>query len=452
MSILSTAGSFIKKQLTAVSSLGGGWFPIIREADTGYWQRNIEWNAKTVLSFHAVYECITLIASDIAKLPLQTVKLTSDDIWAVDRNSKYKKLFRKPNRYQNHIEFKEFWMTSKLFRGNTYVLLVRGNANQVTAMYILDPTKVTVLVAEDGSVWYELSLDELNTLDKTVTVPASEIIHDRMNCLFHPLVGISPLYASGLAAEQGLKIQEDSTNFFRSGANPGGVLTAPGSISSETALALKATWDSKYSGANSGKVAVLGDGLTFTKLKMTAADSQLVQQLEWTAAVVASTFKVPAYKIGVGPIPAITNIEALTQQYYAQCLQIHIEKMEACLDEGLGLEDNIGTQLDLDVLFRMDNATLVKTLGEGVKSSIIKVDEARKRLQLPPVLGGNTIYMQQQNYSLAALDQRDRENPLSVQSETPAPPVPEQYDAVDDDVQLMFTLLLEKELATNEYR
>ncbi len=343
-------------------------------------------------------------------------------------------------------------MTSKLFRGNTYVLLVRGINGQVTSMYILDPSKVTVLVGEDGSVWYELAVDELNTLDKTVTVPASEIIHDRMNCLFHPLVGISPLYASGLAAEQGLKIQQDSTHFFSSGANPGGVLTAPGSISSETALALKATWDTKYGGANSGKVAVLGDGLTFTKLKMTAADSQLIQQLEWTASVVASTYKVPAYKIGVGPIPAITNIEALTQQYYAQCLQIHIEKMEACLDEGLGLEDNIGTQLDLDVLFRMDNATLVKTLGEGVKSSIYKVDEARKRLQLPPVPGGNTIYMQQQNYSLSALDQRDRENPLSVQSEPPTEPTPEPEESVNEDQQLMFTLLLEKELAANEYR
>lgn len=45
--------------------------------------------------------------------------------------------------------------------------------------------------------------DNLSTLEEGLTVPASEIIHDRMNCLFHPLVGISPIFACGLAAMAG---------------------------------------------------------------------------------------------------------------------------------------------------------------------------------------------------------------------------------------------------------
>ena len=35
-----------------------------------------------------------------------------------------------------------------------------------------------------------------------------------MNCLYHPLVGLSPIYACGLAAQQGLAIQNGSTEFF----------------------------------------------------------------------------------------------------------------------------------------------------------------------------------------------------------------------------------------------
>ncbi|WP_416381322.1 hypothetical protein, partial [Klebsiella pneumoniae] len=38
-------------------------------------------------------------------------------------------------------------------------------------------------------------------------VPAREVIHDRFNCLFHPLIGLSPIYAAGLAAMQGHHIQ-----------------------------------------------------------------------------------------------------------------------------------------------------------------------------------------------------------------------------------------------------
>src|SRR3546814_7760541 len=109
-----------------------------------------------------------------------------------------------------------------------------------------------------------------------------------MNCLFHPLVGVSPIYACGLAALQGQRIQRDGSRFFANGANPGGVLTAPGSIGDETAKRLKDHWDANYTGQNSGKVAVLGDGLKFEPMRMTSVDAQMVEQLKWTAEAVRS--------------------------------------------------------------------------------------------------------------------------------------------------------------------
>jgi phage portal protein BeeE len=38
---------------------------------------------------------------------------------------------RKPNRYQNRIQFWEGWILSKLMRGNTYVLKVRDDNRNV---------------------------------------------------------------------------------------------------------------------------------------------------------------------------------------------------------------------------------------------------------------------------------------------------------------------------------
>ena len=55
-------------------------------------------------------------------------------------------------------------------------------------------------------------------LVQDITVPASEVIHDRFNCLYHPLIGVSPLYAAGVAAMQGLAIQNSSTQFFNNHA------------------------------------------------------------------------------------------------------------------------------------------------------------------------------------------------------------------------------------------
>jgi HK97 family phage portal protein len=275
-------------------------------------------------------------------------------------------------------------------------------------------------------VFYRLDEDNLSGLqDGQVVVPASEIIHDRYNCLHHPLVGLSPIYASATAASMGLKIQDNGKSFFDNASNPGGVLTAPGSISDETAKRLKEHWEANFTGKKSGRVAALGDGLKFEPMRMSNIDAQMMEHLRWTAEVVCSTFHVPCYMIGVGVMPTHNNIEALTQQYYGQCLQALIEGMELALDDGLDIPEGLRVQLDLDGLFRMDTATLIDTLGKGVGAGIMAPDEARRRLNLKPVLGGENPYLQQQNYSLEALAQRDATNPLT---ETPTEPSPEPPD------------------------
>jgi phage portal protein BeeE len=68
----------------------------------------------------------------------------------------------------------------------------------------------------------------------------------------------------------------------------------------------------------------------------------------------------------------------------------------------------------------MDTATAIDTLAKGVGGGIVAPNEARQRLDLPPVQGGDTPYLQQQNYSLEALDERDRNAPFA--KPTPAAP------------------------------
>jgi phage portal protein BeeE len=120
-------------------------------------------------------------------------------------------------------------------------------------------------------------------------------------------------------------------------------------------------------------------------------------------------FGVPSYKIGVGPMPTYNNVEALDSQYYSQCLQIHIEQIELCLDEGLGLAgSDLGTVFDLDGLLRMDTETKVKATSEAIKAGFMAPNEARAKFDLKPVEGGESPYLQIQNYSLKALSKRDK--------------------------------------------
>ena len=400
---------------------GSSWFPVVQEPFTGAWQRNQELQGGALLSFHALYRCVTLISQDVSKMRIRLMEQNdTTKIWSeVGRNSPFWPVLTKPNRYQTRVQFFDEWMGSKLIEGNTYVLKERDSRGVVVALYILNPWRTRPLVAADGSVWYDLKRDDLTgTPEEAVRVPASEIIHDRYKPLYHPLCGIPPVAACALSGLLGLSIANNSARFFANSSRPGGILTAPDRISDDTAARLKAHFEENYTGQNAGRIAVLGDGLRFEVIRETAMDAQLVEQLKISAENVCTAFGVPPYMIGVGSPPAYNNIEALTQQYYSQCLQNLIESVEILLDEGLGLtvqsQHTYGTEFDLDELLRMDSSTKSTTWGTLVQRSIVAPNEARAAFDLPPLEGGDSVYMQQQNFSLEALAKRDSgDNPFA---------------------------------------
>ena len=410
----------------------GGWLPLIRDHYPGAWQRNDEIDVETAKTHHAVFSCMTLIASDIAKLRLRLVERDADGVWTEVERAAFSPLLRKPNHFQTRIQFVENWILSKLASGNAYLLKKRDNRGVVTRLYVLDPLRVQPLVSDSGDVFYQLSADNIAQIEEDVIVPASEIIHDRMNCLYHPLIGLSPITAAGLAAMQGLSIQRDSTSFFGNRSLPGGILSAPGAISDETAQRLKDYWETEFSGRSAGKVAVLGDGLSFVPMRMTATDAQLIEQLKWAADVVCSVFHVPPYKIGLGPMPTYANIQSLNVEYYAQALQILIESAEAALDEGLALPRNLGTEFEISGLLRMDSVTQMDVLEKA--KSVMTLDERRARLDLKRIPGGDTIYLQQQDHSLEAIAARDsllveQASNQAAAQQVPEPPANDNMDA-----------------------
>lgn len=411
-----------------------GW---ISESFGGSWQSNLALSHESQLAFSAVFACISLRSRDIAKLRLRMLRKAESGIWEEDEKSAFAPLLRKPNRYQTRQQFMQYWVICKLTWGNTYVLKERDARGMVRAMYILNPVGVRPLVAPDGDVFYQISSEQLAGFQEGATVPASEIIHDRGECLFHQLVGVSPLYAAGMAAAQGNRIQSNSQTFFTNQSRPGGMISAPGTIPDPTAARLKNEFEKNFSGGNIGRLFVAGDGLKFEPFSIPAEQAQLIEQLKWTGEDVARAFLVPAYKIGLGATPSLGHVAALNQEYYQQALQEDIEAIEALLDEGLALPTDLSAEFDLEGLLRMDPKTRAEVDEIGVKSGVVAPNEARRRRDLPPVNGGDSPYLQEQNFSLAALAKRDAlEDPWSSRGGGDAPRDDERDgggDEIDED-------------------
>lgn len=403
-----------------------GW---IVEAFGGSWASNVGVEStNNILAFSAVYACIQLIAADISKLRIKLVKQNEKDgVWDEIKSGSpaFLPVLRKPNRFQTRIQFLCYWMASKLIYGNAYILLERDNRNVIVAMYPLDPRCVTPLIAGDGAVYYQLSKGATNGLyvEEATRFPASEIIHDRMTALWHPLVGVSPLYACAASATQGIRIQSNSESFFRNMSRPSGQLTAPGKIDDETAKRLKEQFESGFNGSNAGRIFVSGNDLKFEPFTIPAEAAQLIEQQNWTVEDVARAFGVPLYKIQAGQNPTFNNIGSLNLEYYGQTLQVHIEGIELLLDEALNLPSkSMGTELETEGLLRMDPVSRAEAASKLIGAAILSPNEARAGENLHPVDGGESPMIQQQNYSLAALAKRDaKDDPFAGATPAPAP-------------------------------
>ena len=422
----------------SLSSIGSrGWWPLVRESFAGAWQKNVTLERGDLLTYPTLYACIASVSQDIGVLPFTLREWDRSGVSRQVANAAYDPVLRRPNHYQTPQQFREAWQVSKLTQGNTYVLKQRDARGVVQRLYVLDPWRVIPLVAEDGSVYYQLWLDELGGLPpgltpgEQLTVPAREIIHDREATLHHRLIGIPPLAAAYWPAVKNMKILTTAAEFFGNGAVPGGILTAPGAISETTATKLETYWNENFTGENAGRTAVVGDGLKYEPMGMKATDAQMVEQMRYSDEQICQAFRVPQFIVGLGGIPAGMKADDMALQYYKRALQPRIEHMEALLDDGLQISAPLGVEMDTRPLLRMDLEKQATVEAALVGGAIKTPNEARRQFELPPVAGGDTVSLQQQNYSLEALARRDAKDDPFAKGGGEAPPEPPE-PAPDD--------------------
>lgn len=415
-----------EKALSTVSDYGSGWRRIL-EPFAGAWQMNVEEKRGDLVTYPTLYACIDRIASDIGKLPFTLRQINENGISVRVAKSAYDPVLRKPNSYQTAAQFRECWALSKLTRGNTYVLKRRDARGVVNEMFVLNPDRVMPMVSDAGMVYYQLQTDALNSLPQDypadqLIVPASEIIHDRCMTIYHPLIGIPPLAAAHWPAIKNMKIMRSATQFFANNAQPGGLLSAPAGMSETDAKKIQEYWNTNFSGENTGKVAIIGADMKFTSFAVRSVDSQMIEQMRYSDEQICQAFGVPPYKVGIGTIPGGMGVDGLNQLYYSDALQKHIEHMESLLDEGLRIAPPLFVELDLEPLLRMDEGKRAEVATKLVGGGIETPNEGRARFNRGPLSGGDTVYMQQQDYPLDQV----RLNKIEQ-------PEPEQLPISDDD-------------------
>jgi HK97 family phage portal protein len=376
----------------------------------GNWQmnRNSPNLGLEQMAFSAVYACVNTIASDLAKLPIivNRVDLTTGARTRLPLDY-YATLLRSPNSYQTSADFIGCFVQSYLLQGNAYAFGGKRNGRgEIEELHVLNPYRVTPLIADDGSVFYRCGDDLLAGIRGELLVPERDMIHHRLPLVpGFPLVGVTPIFAAAASSSVGLKILQNSQQFFANSSRPAGVLTAPGKISPETATRLGQDWDSGYTGERFGKTAVLPEGLKWEPLTITAQDAQLIEQLRYSVEDVARVFRVPLYLLGDMTKVTYRNTETLFRVFVSECLGFHLTAIESRLERAFEFPPQYELRFDLSVALRTELDVRYAAYQTALSAGWQSINEVRAQEGLQPVDGGEEPRVQMQYVPLSKADE-----------------------------------------------
>lgn len=416
-----------------VPSIGGF---VVREPFAGAWQRNIEQRGSSALSFSAVYGCVNVISSDIGKLPIEVYREELDGGRTLLPKHPASILFYKPNAYQTWLDHIQQVMASVLLAGNGYALFERDQRGVVSAMHPLNPAYVTPLVNDaDGSVFYQLTrssstallgpLTEASLSENLWVVPARAIFHHRVMTVDHPLVGVTPLFAAGASASIGANATTGSAEFLSKIARPSGVLTAPGKIDPALAEKLKKDWAENYSGINAGMPAVLGGGLEWKPLTVSAVDLQVIELLRFSVEDVGRVYRVPPFMLGELGKASYRNSEQMMRAYYSGCLSYHLTSLEQRYDRALDLAGDVYCKFNLDDLLRSEMDVRFEAYQKALASGWIAINEVRRKEGYAKTEGGDEPFVQMQYVPLSIAAEGPPEPPAPAPAPALEPPAPD---------------------------
>lgn len=382
------------------------------------------------LQVMAVLTSVRLVAEAIATLPVSVVVRRGRD--RVAPSPKYRSLVKlltvQANAVQDAAEFWRVVVTWLLIRGNAYVFVQRNGAGEVTALWPVPPTDVTVLRTPTGQLAYRLNHDGKETwlpVDKGYVATDQEILHYRW-------FGTGPeaLSPIGVARQQvGISVAATSYigGFFERDATPETVLTTANNLTDKQWERLVAQMEDRHQGfENSHQLAVFEGGAKLERVSLSPADAQFLAIYKLTEGKIASMYGVPPHKIGDLERATFSNIEHLSIEFVQDALLPPITRLEK-VTQRLFDDEEMRLKFDPKGRMRGDTAAQTAAYAAGRQWGFYSANDIRAMEDEPPIENGD-IYLEPVNMIPAgtAPVQRDGLPPVAI-----AQLQPTQYRALE---------------------
>jgi HK97 family phage portal protein len=327
------------------------------------------------LRLAAVFACVRYISETVASLPVHLYRREGDKriqledpAWLV-----------KPNAEMNRFELFERTLAGLNLDGNAFWYYDTDRLGRVAEVWPVHPTAVQVRRTKEARVEYRIAgevYDERN------------IVHIRAFAGPGGLRGLSPieLFRQGALALTS-SAEEYGTKFFQNDARPGGVISAPETVSDAALTRMAGMWKNKHQGLNnSHEPGFLLGGSTWQDVQVPNDHAQFLETRKFQNTEIARIFRVPPHKIADLERATFSNIEHQNIEAVTDCIRpwcVRIEIAASPLIPG-----DAFMRFNLNGLLRGDTMSRYASYNMGINAGWLKPDEPRAWEDLDPMPDG----------------------------------------------------------------
>lgn len=384
----------------AVIQNENGLVSIARPPLTGLFYDSVALYDGTAAAYDLIYKtqpelrsAIDFLARNIAQVPLHAYERISDTERARISDGPLALTLDRPDLHATRSRWLDALVHDLAIYDTAYFVKVRGDGGRIALVRI--PPSIVELV---GTNWMHPEAYKVHGSAGTVEFAADAVIYIHGYNPTDPRKGLSPIETlRRLLAEQAAAGQYRE-KFWQNSARMSGVIERPAAAPnwSDTARnRFRADFEASYTGAAaSGRTLVLEEGMQYKATSFSARDAQYLESFQLSREVVAAAYGIPNGLLGLGS-NTYASLSEQHRQLYSDCLAPWLVRIEQELELQLLPEfnaaDNVYLEFNIAAKLAGSFTEQATVLSTSVGAPYLTRNEARARLNLPPVDGGDEL-------------------------------------------------------------
>jgi HK97 family phage portal protein len=318
------------------------------------------------LYYTPVYRACSLIAQDTARVSFET------------SDAGVTSILDTPNRYMSGYEFRRAMMLQACLFGNAFALINRTRGGDLLELMPLDIESVSLDVTGPEPYYRTRQYGDVQLRD---------MFHLRAIGL-DGLWGESPVRLCKTSLTIMAAQEQAQLEVMKNAGNPKLAIVHPGPLSAGARQSIAEKFQSDHGGAeNAGKPLVLAEGMKVERISSTLEDAGISAARAYSIEDVSRIYGVPAHMLGMASSGnAYGSLEWMGRTYVDSCLSHWFAAFRA---EVLSKLATVAASFtwDTDQLIKPTMAEMFAALRTGVESGVITRNEARAKLDYPPLPG-----------------------------------------------------------------